>query len=103
MLCFNMIMIQNTQVRGCKNGWDCNHSNFSSGLLNRFESHGAFLGSSQTTFESFFTPLRGIEELWERVCIVSSNFSEEDCMSLYESMPQMIADVLAAKGYWINY
>ena len=31
-------------------------------------------------------PPRGTKELWERVCIVSSNFSEEDCMALYESM-----------------
>jgi len=48
------------------------------------------------------TPPREIEELWERMCNVSSSFNEEDCMVLYESMPQRIV-VLATKGYWMDY
>ena len=43
------------------------------------------------------------EDLKKRVCISSSNFNEEDCMALYESMPQRIAPVLAARGCWTNY
>ena len=52
-----------------------------------FESHGAFWVLLKRCLNEFSTPLRGIEELWERVCIVYSNFSEEDCMASYESMP----------------
>ena len=37
------------------------------------------------------------------MCIVSFNFNEEDCMALYESMPQRIVVVLVAKGYRTNY
>ena len=35
----------------------------------------------------FTTPPRGIQEFWERVCLVYPNFNEHDCMVLYESMP----------------
>jgi len=51
----------------------------------------------------FSTPPRGIEELWERVCNVSSTSSVEDCTTLYESMPRRIHAILAARGYWTNY
>jgi len=56
--------------------------------LNPMEHFWAFL---KRCLNEFSTPLQGIEELWECVCIVSSNFSKEDCMTLYESMPQRIA------------
>ena len=51
--------------------------------LNPMEHFWALL---KQRLNEFFTPPRGIEEVWERVCIVSSHFSEENCMALYESM-----------------
>ena len=48
-------------------------------------------------------PPRGIQESWERVCSVYPNFNEHDYMMLYESMPQMIDDVMKSRGYWTNY
>ena len=59
-----------------------------------------FWGFLKRLLNKFSTPSQGIEELQECVCIVSSNFSEEDCMALYESMLRRIVVVLAAKGYW---
>lgn len=62
-----------------------------------------FWGVLKQRLNQFSTPPQGIEELWERVSSVCSNFSVEDCMTLYNSMPRRIAAVLAAKGYWTKY
>ena len=50
--------------------------------LKHFEHLWALL---KRCLDEFSTPSRGIQELWERVCLVCPNFSENDCM-LYESM-----------------
>jgi hypothetical protein len=68
--------------------------------LNPMEHFWALL---KRRLNEFSTPPRGIEELWERVCSVCSSLGEDDCMALYESMPQRVATILAAKGYWTDY
>ena len=64
-----------------------------------FESHLTLLGTSQTVLNKFTTTPRGIQELWERVCLVYLNFNEHECTMLYESMPRRIDIVLKSKGY----
>jgi len=51
----------------------------------------------------FTTLSKGIQKLWERVCLMYPNLSENDCMALYKSMPNRIIVVLKSKGYWTNY
>jgi hypothetical protein len=46
---------------------------------------------------------RGFKELWEWVCSMYPNFSEHDCMALYEGMPRRIDTMLKSRGYWTNY
>ena len=66
--------------------------------ITKFESMEHFWALFKRRFNEISTPPQGIKELWERVCIVSSNFSEEDCMALYESMPWRIVVVLVARA-----
>ena len=53
--------------------------------------------------DEFMASPRGIQKLWELVCLVYPNSSEQDCMTLYESMPQRIDVALKSRGYWTNY
>lgn len=49
------------------------------------------------------TPPRGMLELWERIEDCWSSITPEYCRRLYESMPDRIQAVLAAKGKWTDY
>ena len=96
MLCFNRIMVQDMQECLKLQPFQLLQWLAQSLDLNPMEHFWALL---KQRLNEFFTPPRGIEEVWERVCIVSSNFNEEDCTALYESMLRRIVVVLVAKGY----
>ena len=49
-------------------------------------------------------PPSGIVELWERVQhIWDEKITENDCLTLVESMPRRIQAVIRAKGWWTKY
>jgi transposase len=48
-------------------------------------------------------PATGMIELWERIQDVWNDISPEICSNLFESMPNRIQAVLAAKGKWTKY
>jgi len=91
---FNIIMIPSTWVRACKNGWHHKHFYSFNGMHNLqiwipLNTSGYFSKDTK-----FITLPRDIQELLKSVCSVSSNFSKQDCMALYKSMPQRIDVVL---------
>jgi len=52
---------------------------------------------------SYPTPAKGINELWERVQEVWNEIDEETCFNLIRSMPSRVQAVLKSKGKWTKY
>jgi hypothetical protein len=57
------------------------------------------MGTPQMTLEQIYNTYKRYPRMWERVCSVYPNFNEQDCMALYESMPQRINVVLKNRGH----
>lgn len=51
----------------------------------------------------FDQPPSSLAELWERASRIFYSFTEDDCASLYESMPRRMDAVIKSKGGWTKY
>ena len=51
----------------------------------------------------FEQPPSSLAELWERTNQIFYEITEDECASLYESMPRRMAALIKAKGGWIKY
>jgi len=46
---------------------------------------------------------KSLAELWDRAVKVFYEITEDECLSLFETMPHRMAEVIKAKGGWIKY
>jgi hypothetical protein len=60
--------------------------------------YGIIMTLLKWCLNKFTTPRRGIQELWERVCLKYPNFCKQHCMAPYESMPRRINVELQSMG-----
>ena len=66
---FNKITIPSTQARLCKNGWHHERFNFFRDM-HMLRNWIPLLGTSQMTLEHIYDTSKGIQELWEHVCLM---------------------------------
>lgn len=69
--------------------------------LNPIENMWAIL--KRRLFSNYDRPPKGMLELWERVHETWYNITTEECQNCIDTMPQRCADVIKAKGRWIDY
>ena len=69
--------------------------------LNPIENMWALL--KRRLYRSYEAPPKGMCELWDRIKETWYNITKEECQKVIETMPDRCRQVIAKKGYWIDY